>query len=71
MPQPQDHDRTEQGDEMSDKDTLERIEHKVDALAAQLAVLINALAQDDEDEAPSTDMAGNPIPRRDEAQTTF
>ena len=56
---------------MSDKDTLERIEHKVDALAAQLAVLINALAQDDEDEAPSTDMAGNPIPRRDEAQTTF
>ena len=56
---------------MSDRDQLDRIERKVDALAAQIGVLIEALAQDDEDEGPTTDLSGNPIPPRDKSQTTF
>ena len=51
-------------------DGLDRIERKVDALAAQLAVLIDALAEDDE-EGPSMDLNGNPIPARDKSVTTF
>ena len=56
---------------MSEKDQLDRIERKVDALAVQIGVLIDALAQDDEDEGPTTDLSGNPIPPRDKSQTTF
>lgn len=56
---------------MSDKEQLDRIERKVDALTVQIGALINALAQDDEDEGPTTDLSGNPIPPRDRSQTTF
>lgn len=56
---------------MSEQNQLERIERKIDTLAVQIGVLINALAQDDEDEGPTTDLSGNPIPPRDKSQTTF
>lgn len=54
----------------STDEALARIERKVDALAHQLGVLIEALA-DDEDEGPRMDLSGNPIPPKDKAATTF
>lgn len=56
---------------MSDREQLDRIERKVDALAAQIGVLIEALAQDDEDDGPRMDLSGNPIPARDRSVTTL
>lgn len=52
-------------------DQLDRLERKIDQMQAQIAVLIDALAQDDEEDEPQTDMAGNPLPMRDRSQVTF
>ena len=71
MPLQQDHDRDERGQAMSDKDQLDRIERRLEGIETQLAYLIDALAQDDEDEAPAMDLQGNQIPPRDKTLTTF
>lgn len=53
-------------------ETINRLERKIDIIQSQLAALIAGLAQDDEDDdEPQTDMAGNPLPMRDRSQVTF
>ncbi len=49
---------------------LARVGRQMDVLAEQMGLLINALAEDDE-EGPQMDLSGNPIPPRDKGATTF
>lgn len=56
---------------MSDTEQLDRIERKVDLLTTQIVALIDVLSRDDEDDGPTMDLSGNPIPPRDKSQTTF
>jgi hypothetical protein len=46
-----------------DAGRLDRIEAKLDTLVESVAVLIQALAEEDEDDQPTHDLEGNPIPR--------
>lgn len=56
---------------MSDKDRLDRIERRIEGIETQLACLIDSIAQDDEEDAPSMDLQGNVIPIPDKSQKSF